>query len=88
MQESPREPRTLQAGNHCSQQLLFLKMGCSPHLPAGTALSAAATAGARGASCFDCKLSDAQLFREEHFQLHTVSQSYQPIKYLWPIPFF
>lgn len=92
MEESHREPKTLQAGNHCSQQLLFLNIGCSPYLPAGAGLLGVATADAalafsKGASCFDCKLNDAQLFGEEHFQLHSVSQSYQLIKYLWPIPF-
>lgn len=50
-EESRREPKTLHAGNHYSQQLLFLNIGCSPYLPAGTVLSGALTADASLAFC-------------------------------------
>lgn len=51
VEESRREPKTLHAGNHYSQQLLFLNIGCSPYLPAGAVLSGALTADASLAFC-------------------------------------
>lgn len=50
-EECHGESKTLCAGNHCSQQLLFLNVGCSPYLPAGAGLSGAATVDASLAFC-------------------------------------